>query len=94
MSRVEIGVGAGIVALLLAVIAACIYAMGENQKQWNAFAEAHHCKVVAERQGSTQFGTGTAVGANGQVGMVTATTSTPDQVAYLCDDSVTYWRNR
>lgn len=63
------------VAITLAVMEA---------KEWAAFKDAHHCKVVAHIRGDT-FNT---INADGSVGIGT----TPSKTGWLCDDGITYYR--
>ncbi|EJR8028804.1 hypothetical protein N1C12_004252 [Salmonella enterica subsp. enterica] len=58
--------------------------------EWETFKAAHNCKVVAKRDGHSNNGIG--VTTRGSVGYIIGD-DTPDQVAYKCDDCVTYWKN-
>ncbi|MEN5458667.1 hypothetical protein ABEO27_27650 [Klebsiella pneumoniae] len=58
--------------------------------EWETFKAAHNCKVVGKRDGHSNDGIG--VTTRGTVGYMIGD-STPDQVAYKCDDGVTYWKN-
>lgn len=78
--------------LLIALIPVGMYQIAEEQRQWDAFAEAHHCKVVGHSKGHTTTGVGFGITASGQSGTVITTSTTPDTTGYLCDDGVTYWR--
>lgn len=60
----------------------------QEQKQWNAFAKAHHCKKIAEIAG--YYSTGTGVMSNGKIGTVTEWN--PSRTTYHCDDGVDYTR--
>ena len=77
---------------LVLLIPVMIYGAVKEQEQWDAFAAANACKKVGEMSGSTQTGVGFGVTANGQIGTVVTTTSTPRKTGWLCDDGVTYWR--
>ncbi len=79
---------AGILLLLILTVFASI----EEAAQWEQFAAENGCRVVSKVSASTGVGTGTVVGANGQVGVGTVTTYTPGKTGYLCNDGVTYWR--
>ena len=58
--------------------------------EWETFKAAHNCKVVAKRDCHSKTGIG--VTTRGSVGYIIGD-DTPDQVAYQCDDGVTYWKN-
>ncbi len=58
--------------------------------EWETFKAAHNCKIVAKRDGHSNNGIG--VTTRGSVGYIIGD-DTPDQVAYQCDDGVTYWKN-
>ncbi|HGW8522644.1 TPA: hypothetical protein ACNRPN_004748 [Escherichia coli] len=58
--------------------------------EWETFKAAHNCKVVGKRDGHSNDGIG--VTTRGTVGYIIGD-NTPDQVAYKCDDGVTYWKN-
>ena len=93
----EIGMGlvlVGMVALIVGLLALMMIASAKEQREWQAFSATHNCKLVATKQGTVSSGIGTAVGANGNVSVVPVTTTTPGQEAFLCDDGVTYWRNK
>lgn len=60
----------------------------EEQKQWNAFAKAHHCKKVAEIAGYYSYGTGMT--SNGKIGTVSQWN--PSRETFRCDDGVDYTR--
>jgi len=79
------------IALLVALVVLIvlgIYAAVEEGKQWRAFKEAHHCKLVEHIRATSSTGVG--IGPDGKVGTVIVTT--PAKSAFLCDDGVTYWR--
>ena len=61
----------------------------KEQSEWDQFSAAHGCRVVERRPSVTSIGT-TFTG-NGQVGITPITT--PAQVAWHCNDGVTYWRS-
>lgn len=77
----------GTVAAALTALA--IWMSIQEEKQWRAWSQAHDCRVIEKRAGSSSVTTGLT----GDGKMVTATSSTPAQTAYLCDDGATYWRN-
>lgn len=72
----------------IALFSLAVWAGIEEQKQWNAFAKAHHCNKVAEIAGYYSYGTG--VMSNGKVGTVTEWN--PSRTTYHCDDGVDYTR--
>lgn len=80
------------IIIMMVLIPIGIWADLEEQREWDAFAADHQCKVVGRMSGSTQTDIGYGVTANGQFGTVVTTTSTPSKTGYLCDDGVTYWR--
>ena len=84
----EYSAGLFITAVIAGLIGLMVYVAVKEQREWNAFAASHDCKVVAKKRGET-FST-TSIGPNGQV--VICTGSTSDQTAYHCNDGVTYWR--
>ncbi|EBT2474195.1 hypothetical protein CJL28_23350 [Salmonella enterica] len=61
-----------------------------EREQW--FSQ--HCQIIEKREGSTSLESGLGVSANGKLATGVFTNSTPDQMAYKCDDGVTYWRNK
>lgn len=77
---------------MMALIPLLIWALIEENKQWEAFSVSHECKVVGQMSGSVQSGVGFGTGVNGQAGTVITTTSIPSKTGYLCNDGVTYWR--
>lgn len=84
----ELWIVGGIIVLLMALTILGIYALVLNERSWQEFKVAHHCKVVGRMKGD--FHTVTTVNAKGQVGVGTAYSG--DKTGWLCDDGVTYWR--
>jgi hypothetical protein len=80
------------ITLVALLIPAVIYWSVKEQARWDAFATAHACKVVGVMSGSAQTGVGFGMTANGQIGTLVTTTSTPGKTGWLCDDGITYWR--
>lgn len=81
-----LGVLAFVVVLLLLVYG---YKVSENeQKQWNAYAQAHACKVVEVTKAESR----TIVGVGYQGKPFVIPLYTPQKTAYACNDGVTYWR--
>lgn len=80
-----IGIGA---VVLIALMVFAGFSYNAEHKQWQAFSEAHHCKVVGQMSGDLLVSP--VVSSRGGV----AVTSTPDKTGWLCDDGVTYWRDR
>ena len=74
-------------ALVIALIVAAVMVSVREQREWQAFAASHECKVVGRKKAQVVPTTGYS---NGKP--VFGTTVVPGQVAYLCDDGVTYWR--
>lgn len=79
-----------ITAAVVALFALLIYCVILDQERWQAFATAHHCHVVERMSGDVLTTVAPIIGGNG--GVAVGITSTPDKVAYLCDDGVKYWR--
>lgn len=82
----------GTVVACIALTAHSVVSSAEEQKQWDAFAVEHRCKVVEHRKGDVLFTTATTINPNGGVSVTPVTTVTPDKRAFLCDDGVIYWR--
>lgn len=87
-TMIELLIVAAIIGVLIAAVAGAI--LGE--KEWEAFKAAHSCKIVGQQDGSASVGFGMTGGANGGGGPVVL--STPGKTGWLCDDGVTYWKNR
>lgn len=83
---------AALAALLVAIMWGGIHFAQEEEKQWAAFASEHDCKVVGRMSATTNIGTGFGFAGNGQMGVVTTTSTTPSKTQYACNDGVTYWR--
>lgn len=78
-----------LLALLLAFIIVGVQGMLRERREWNAYAGVH-CKVIGHMDGD--IGVGNTFGGNGQVGV--AVIATPDKIGYLCDNGITYWKER
>ncbi|WP_447345668.1 hypothetical protein [Salmonella enterica] len=85
----ELPIFPGLLAVMLMVGGyAAVYE--PQPDEWETFKAAHNCKVVAKRDGHSNNGIG--VTTRGSVGYIIGD-DTPDQIAYQCDDGVTYWKN-
>lgn len=82
----------GLVSSCAAAIVLLVAGSIEEGNRWNAFKIQHNCKIVQHMRGDVAVGTGVVLMPNGQVGVVTTTSTTPDKTAWICDDGVTYWR--
>ncbi len=81
-----------IAVAIVAIVAVAIVGTIQSEKKWNAFRAAHACKVVGQMDGSTSTGVGPNMGGSGGVSVVLV--SNPGKTGWLCDDGVTYWRNK
>jgi hypothetical protein len=76
--------------IFMAIAAAiCVfvgYAVYTENTSWNEFAAEHDCKIVERKASTASYGIGTS--GNYQ------TIVNPSQVAFLCDDGITYWRSQ
>jgi len=75
-------------AITAAVVGLAIALVVHDQREWDRFATAHHCKVVGHMDGSVAPSFGVSASGNATVGTVVI----PDKTGYACDDGVTYWR--
>jgi hypothetical protein len=86
------GVLLGVCGLLIAAcIVGGVMAVRESNReetQWAAFAPVHHCKLVGRIKGDLLVSP--VISSKGGV----AITATPDKAGWLCDDGITYWRDR
>lgn len=85
--------------LIAVVLGALIWLVGilitEDAKAraaWEAFKQAHACKLVAHKDSVSSSNTGFALNGNGDVVPVFTTSTEPSQDAWLCDDGITYWK--
>lgn len=81
---------AGLIALLVALVIVIVVASAHEAQRWEAFKLAHSCKIVARMNGELVTGVGSSSGG----GTVVTIGSTSDQLGWLCDDGVTYWRDK
>lgn len=73
--------------VIVALVCLMVHAAHVEQRQWNAFAAEHACKVVGRVTGDVLVSP--VISQNGGI----AVTTTPDKVGFLCNDGVTYWRD-
>jgi len=66
------------VALLLVVLALCVWGIYADQKSWESYAQDHHCQKVGTKDGGFAVG----VGSDGKA----VTVINPDQTIYKCDN--------
>lgn len=78
--------------LFVALIVGMGYLIYRDEKQWEAFAKAHNCKIVAVQSGDVVTIVTYSVGPNGQMIPTMGTASTSEKKTYKCDDGVTYTR--
>jgi len=57
----------GFVAAVAGLICLVVVASAAEQKQWDAFAATHECKLVEYRKGDLLVTTATTIGPNGKV---------------------------
>lgn len=82
-------IGVLIGVLIIVLLAVIIYGTIQENKQWTAFSQAHHCKLVSHSSGTNAMTTG--VSGNGSV--VVGSTYISGKDGYLCDDGITYYRD-
>ena len=83
----------GLIATLIVVLGyLSAQASGAEQAEWDVFAAANNCQVVEQRAARSSTGYGYGLTAEGSYGYGVVTTHTPSEVAWRCDDGVTYWR--
>ena len=91
-------VTAAFTALAAAIIALIVYTSREEaeaQRQWEQFAKAHACEVIGVVDPQTTSTVAIGVdSANGGTTLVPVTTTLPSRIGYLCNDGITYWRNK
>ena len=59
------------------------------------FAKAHACEVIGVVDPQTTSTVAIGVdSANGGTTLVPVTTTLPSRIGYLCNDGITYWRNK
>ena len=76
---------------MLVVAALLVLPMFTSERSsWEQFKIDHKCVVIEKRDSQTTSGVGFTF--EGQVGVGFG--STPAQVAYRCDDGVTYWKDQ
>lgn len=80
----------GLIVLLIALVILMGVASFHEHKRWEAFKVAHACKVVGQMDGELVTGIGSSGGGNA----VMTVGSTSDKLGWLCDDGVTYWKNK
>lgn len=88
MSDSTLFVLCGLALVVLLMLAG--YAAVLDERQWNAFASEHHCKVIGHDRGGMATTIAPVISGNG--GVAVGITSLPSKTGYLCDDQVTYWR--
>lgn len=75
-----------IITIIVAMIGVLLFFSVKTVEERNAWLQSH-CTVMGKISGSS--GIGTAVGTNGQVGIVSTYTS--GKTGYKCDDGLEYW---
>lgn len=73
-----------------ALVATGIYLSAQEEQEWRAFKETHHCKVVGRSKGDLVTTVAPVIGGN--EGVMVGISAMPDKTGWLCDDGVTYWR--
>ena len=79
----------GISAVIVAVIGLIFYAAVQENREWEAFAAAHECRVIGHMTGSSTSSIG--VSSNGQT--VVTPVYIPGKIGYACNDGLQYWRD-
>lgn len=82
-----------VLVVLLAVLAWVDFIESAEEKQrWQLFKEEHNCKITEHKKGQLSDDIVPMIGPDGDVTVAVVARKTPDQVGWLCDDGVTYWR--
>jgi len=82
------------IIMLAILIPLSIYVSTEESKSWDEFKEMHSCNMTSATHGYTTTGTGIWIIANGQVGTVMVPNYISGKEGWLCDDGITYFRNK
>ena len=78
-----------IVALGIGVLLGLIiWAVVNEQNEWDDFKQTHNCKIVSQVSGST-FNT---FGVDGKGYPTVGVGTIPSKTGYLCNDGITYFR--
>lgn len=86
----DLAIGVGLFTLLIGLFALAFYFALQESREWNKFSGEHHCRVVAKIKGSVIPTTGFDSKGNATFG----TAYTGDKLGFLCDDGVTYYRDK
>ena len=73
----------GLAAVLF--LGLCVWAAVEDDREWQAFSAAHHCRLVSTSPGESA----TTITTKGNVGV----TYIPGKDGYACDDGVVHYRD-
>lgn len=86
----EDGIGRCLLIGIPLLLAFVVWAAIEDGRQWDAFRQAHNCRIVGKMRGDMVTTVAPIIGGNG--GVAVGVSSTPDKTGWQCDDGVTYWR--
>ena len=81
-----------ILAIVVVLLPLAIYGSYKEQQRWDQFVIDHKCRVTSRIAATTSTTHGYGLKADGSMGSITTTTTTPAKTAWVCDDEITYWR--
>jgi hypothetical protein len=65
-----------------------------KHEQWEVFKIEHDCRIVQKRDGTIDIQPVIGIATNGVAAIGLFNNSTPNKVVWLCDDGITYLKNR
>jgi hypothetical protein len=75
--------------LLIIVLVFFFFHDRNENKKWDKFKKEHKCKIVSYIDGDTNVGVGI-----GSKGPIPTLSETPDKAGWLCDDGMTYFKDK
>lgn len=92
MSLTEIAVVIIVFVLLVLAFFGADKQMKKEQLEWQQFSLQHKCEIVGVKESSTTMGIGPTFST--KPGFSTMVMTIPAQTGWLCDNGITYWRNK
>ena len=65
-----------------------------KHEQWEVFKIEHDCRIVQKIDGVMDIQPVIGIATNGVAAIGMVNNSTSNKVVWLCDDGITYWKNR
>ena len=88
----EVWLMLGVIVIIAALVALCLYGTHLELQQWEEFKVAHSCEITQKMKIPLTLNPVVTVGGGGNVGTGITASGGEEKKGWLCDDGIVYWR--